>query len=909
MGHDAAGCERPRTLRDHDAARLALLQDCAGIAGLLALAALLSLTGCSDDMKLGARDGELAGSSRLDFGQVAVGGTSSRAIPLSNGGSAPLRILAIEAVPELPVAFRLPAVPMDAISPGAPLGLEVVFAPGEAQKLSGSIILRTDSQRSPEITLVLTGEGVHAAVNCTRTIDFGKVALNTQEVRSISCVNVGSVPAALQVAGASGLDAGLFEVGENLEEPIVTLEPGAGVGVDVRFRASRLGKASAEAIFEVEGAKDPTLAVELLAEGYASTLVAAPGCLHFGAVSPGTTAVRELLVVNGGNAPVTFEPTRLTDTTGVFEIVSTEVDGVEAPLELLAPNSVATMEVSFTPKAIESYAADILLHNDDPINPRIEICLEGFGGGADLLVQPQGIEFGRVAVGMTVKASFFAYNVGTPDGGALVIQGVTVDDRARFAVAQPVVTELMPNDAPAVIEVTFKPQVEGSFYGAVTIRSNDGDQPVMTLPVHGEAVALSPCRWQAQPSTLVFGGVSTGATATLATRIQNVGSDECIFTQVELEPGSPAFSLPGGAIAVASVMPGEALTVPVSFRTQTRGRFEGAIRFDVSDPDAPVGRIPLRADGYDGCLVANPPAIEFGVQRLSCPAATHSVWLENHCAGVAQVRSAALGTGTFTPGEISVTGPAAPYNLGVGQRLELQVRYDPVDDGDDAAPYVVSTSSQSFSIPIHGAGSRDDHRTDRYVQQGKNDVDVLLVLDNSGSMTDKQNNLMVNTARFMQYALDQGVDFHIGITTTGIQPYAGGFVICPGGVDGGEAGRLFPANGIRPRWITPSTPDAARTFADNVQVGICHWDEQGLEAAMLALSSPLVDSAQAPKSPIPNDGNLGFYRPDAKLSVIIVSDEEDHSPKSVAAYTAFFRGLKGPGNADRVKVHSVVGQG
>lgn len=909
MGHEGAGCGSSRTLRDHDEARLALLQDCAGIAGLLLLAALLFLAGCSGDMKLGERDGELTGASTLDFGQVAVGVSTSRTLPLSNVGTAPLRIIAIEAVPELPAEFRLPALPMEAVSPGDPLGLEVVFAPGRAQKLSGSLIIRTDSQRSPEITLGLSGEGVFVAVNCTRSIDFGKVQLNTQSVRSISCVNVGSVPATLQVAGASGLDANLFEVGENLKEPIVTLEPGAGVGVDVRYKASRLGKAQAEGIFEVRGAKDPALAVELLAEGYASTLVAAPGCLHFGPVSPGTTATRELLVVNGGNAPVTFEPTRLTDTTGVFQIESTEVDGVDAPLQILAPNAIAKMEVSFSPKTIASYAADLLLYNDDPINPRIEICLDGSGGGADLLVQPQGIEFGRVAVGMTVKASFFAYNVGTPDGGPLVIQSVTVDDRARFAVAQPQVTQLLPNDPPAVIEVTFKPQIEGSFYGAVTIRSNDGDQPALTLPVHGEAAALSPCRWQALPSSLAFGGVSTGATATLATRIQNVGTDECIFAQVDLEPGSSAFSLPNGPIAVTSVMPGQSLTLPVSFQAQSAGKYQGAIQFTVSDPAAATGRIPLRADGYDGCLVANPPAVEFGVQRLSCPATTYSVWLQNNCAGVAQIRSAALGAGVFTPGEIAVTGPAAPYALAVGQRLELQVRYDPVDDGDDAAPYMVSTPTQSLSIPIHGVGSTDDHRTDRFVQQGKNDVDVLFVLDNSGSMTDKQNNLMVNTARFMQYALDQGVDFHIGITTTGIQPYAGGFVTCPGGVDGGEAGRLFPANGLRPRWITPSTPDAARTFADNVQVGICHWDEQGLEAAWLALSSPLVDSAQAPRSQLPNDGNLGFYRPDAKLSVIIVSDEEDHSPKSPATYTTFFRGLKGPGNEDRVKVHSVVGRG
>ncbi|HEY0839518.1 MAG TPA: choice-of-anchor D domain-containing protein, partial [Vulgatibacter sp.] len=476
-------------------------------------------------------------------------------------------------------------------------------------------------------------------------------------------------------------------------------------------------------------------------------------------------------------------------------------------------------------------------------------------------------------------------------------------------VRAPQVNQLMPNDPPAVITVSFRPQAEGEFYASVTITSNDGDQPVLVLPIYGQAVILPPCIWRASPPSLLFGGVSPGVSSTLATRIDNTGAFECIVADLDLEPGSDAFSLANGPVAVRSLMPGESLTIPVSFGAKKAGNFQGGIGFKVSDPGAPTGRIPLRASAYDGCLTATPPAVDFGVQRLSCPAVSHTVTVENNCAGVAKIRAAALGQGVFTPGEISVTGPAAPFDLGVGQRFGLQVRYAPVDDGDDAAPFEISSTTQSFAIPIHGAGTTDDYRTDRYTQQGKNDVDVLFVLDNSGSMTDKQTNLMANTARFMQYALDQGVDFHIGITTTGIQPYAGGFISCPGGVDGGEGGRLFPANASRARWVTPTTPDAANVFAQNVQVGICHWDEQGLEAAYLALTPPLVDSAKAPKTSLPADGNLGFYRPDAKLSVIVVSDEDDHSPKAPSYYSAFFQGLKGQGNADRVQVHSVVGQG
>jgi hypothetical protein len=76
------------------------------------------------------------------------------------------------------------------------------------------------------------------------------------------------------------------------------------------------------------------------------------------------------------------------------------------------------------------------------------------------------------------------------------------------------------------------------------------------------------------------------------------------------------------------------------------------------------------------------------------------------------------------------------------------------------------------------------------------------------------------------------------------------------------------------------------------RVGTCHWLEQGLEASRRALTAPLVDHADDPGSSLPDDGNLGFYRPGAKLVVIYVSDEDDQSESDVSSYLAFFKALK-----------------
>jgi hypothetical protein len=176
-------------------------------------------------------------------------------------------------------------------------------------------------------------------------------------------------------------------------------------------------------------------------------------------------------------------------------------------------------------------------------------------------------------------------------------------------------------------------------------------------------------------------------------------------------------------------------------------------------------------------------------------------------------------------------------------------------------------------------------------------------------MMEEQVGIGAAFADFIDAATAQGVDYHIGVTTTGIEASGGGWAACPGSVDGGEAGRLFPADGARARWIDANTPNAAAVFEENVKVGVCHWWEEGLEAAYLALTPPLVDHADWATSSQPGDGNLGFYRPEARLSVIIVPDEDDHSSRPVSFYTAFFHALKGPGRKDDVQVNGVLGDG
>ena len=106
--------------------------------------------------------------------------------------------------------------------------------------------------------------------------------------------------------------------------------------------------------------------------------------------------------------------------------------------------------------------------------------------------------------------------------------------------------------------------------------------------------------------------------------------------------------------------------------------------------------------------------------------------------------------------------------------------------------------------PSNARPLESEVRTDRVVQRPTPLVDVLWVIDNSGSMGDDQAALTANFPLFMEYFLNSGLDYHIGVVTTDIDSPT----------DSGKL-RSYAGN----LWIDTQTPDAIGAFAEMATVG------------------------------------------------------------------------------------------
>jgi hypothetical protein len=393
---------------------------------------------------------------------------------------------------------------------------------------------------------------------------------------------------------------------------------------------------------------------------------------------------------------------------------------------------------------------------------------------------------------------------------------------------------------------------------------------------------------------------------TLGASVRNTGKSECFIKGMQVAGGSDdAFRAERMGNQV--LMPGQRARLLVRFKPGAEGEFSGMAEGWVNHPSAGHLLVPLHGQGVQGCFSVQPTSLDFGVTRLTCGPRERELIVYNDCPGPTTLK------GLRTEGDASdfkVThGFVFPAVLAAKSRVSMKVTYEPSSDGDDAAALRFDLATGApYTVGLVGKGELKNEQTDEFVQEAQAKVDVLFVVDNSGSMMDEQQSLGSNFSAFLSHAGEAGVDYHIAVTTTGLERSSGGWATCPGGAEGGENGRFFPVDNSSPRIITPSTPAAEAVFARNTNVGVCHWNEQGLEAMYRALSDPLVFNVDDSRTPQTMDGNAGFLREDAKLAIIAVTDEEDFSPQPVAAYETFLLGLKG-GDRSKVLFSAIAGPG
>jgi hypothetical protein len=174
------------------------------------------------------------------------------------------------------------------------------------------------------------------------------------------------------------------------------------------------------------------------------------------------------------------------------------------------------------------------------------------------------------------------------------------------------------------------------------------------------------------------------------------------------------------------------------------------------------------------------------------------------------------------------------------------------------------------AVPTLGTGAAGALFEEGFTQEYNPVVDVLWVVDNSGSMETVVENVRSNFEFFITEFLTLGLDYHMAAITTDMD-------------DGSQSGQIQGEVLLS----SMSSSYVEGNFLSSVDVGSGgSADEEGFNATKAALTSPLVNGA-----------NAGFLRDyengeEVGLTIIVVSDENDNSSMDASSYVTWLKSLK-----------------
>ncbi len=380
-----------------------------------------------------------------------------------------------------------------------------------------------------------------------------------------------------------------------------------------------------------------------------------------------------------------------------------------------------------------------------------------------------------------------------------------------------------------------------------------------------------------EPSHIDFGALNAESESdTQVITIGNIGIDTLIIGDIQLDADSAVYELTALEDDDGELEPGEEATFSISYDPNTYSYDIGSINIISNDPDESEVEVPISGYGDAPVIDIDPDYYDFGVTLVGCEE-TQEIYIWN--IGNVDLIVDRIDYFITYPADLGindyeVTNGPLPWTITPGTYVMVEVFHNPMDLEMDFGDVEVHSNDPHTPVATSeqiAVGSYDSMYEETFEQDEINEVDIVFVVDNSGSMGGNQTNLRNNIEGFMNVFILSGIDYHIGFITTDSASMVGG---------------LIDSTAVDPVGDVQDIIDSIGTSGSPT--------EKGIEYSYEALQTG-------------NDFGPGstFWRNDAKLIIVYVSDEDDMSSVTPTTFYTYITTLKG--GADYVTAHAVAG--
>jgi hypothetical protein len=379
-----------------------------------------------------------------------------------------------------------------------------------------------------------------------------------------------------------------------------------------------------------------------------------------------------------------------------------------------------------------------------------------------------------------------------------------------------------------------------------------------------------------QPTDLAFGQVDAGTESAQVVNVLNTGEGDLHILHIALDDAEAPYDI--GAIGSVLVPPGQATSFLVTFQPGTSIASSAKVLIDSDDPDEPTVEVNLSGDGIAPVINVSPTEHDFGRLYIGCDA-LQEVEISNSGNAALAIDDFTYNTGStdllFDTDESN--NGALPWTLAPGATVSVWVDFAPLDEYQDIG-YLMIDSNDPFTPTVmatqSGNGELWGENLDVFEQPINGATDILFALDWSCSMNDDIAAVETNFISFITTMAGMDADYHLAVVVQD-----GGCII------GNDS------------FIDSDSSNAQNIF--DTMVG--NSSDQGVDTERLF---SLLEDALSSSNRNPGGCNEGFYRENAKLNLVAISDEPEQSNQDYTYFVALFQSLKS--DTDDLVIHAVA---
>lgn len=251
--------------------------------------------------------------------------------------------------------------------------------------------------------------------------------------------------------------------------------------------------------------------------------------------------------------------------------------------------------------------------------------------------------------------------------------------------------------ADQVLTVTFEPDMESSFEGAIELNVDSGDAATVTLSGAGvtegggtdtdTGSGSAEGDIEAAKTSMDFGDVDLLDTYSVSMAVSNEGTADLLVDNATTSDA--AFTVVGDFATSRVLAPGTSKTLQVEFTPTSAKTYSGTLTLSSDDPDEPAYKITLTGKGVDECDICSPIievdtggdpySMEDFFSFLGSPD-SKTVTVRNSGDEDLVVSDVSVSNDIFSPcGEFTLSGWSSSKTLGPGDVTSFVISYSVTD--------------------------------------------------------------------------------------------------------------------------------------------------------------------------------------------------------------------------------------